>query len=712
MLAPIQRTLRVAAVAMVVLPLTISPSRAEPEDAESITIAYEVGPLIDEAMAIDAEDHREFAKADVDRPAGSGLFFRVPDGPLTREKAAEDLASRLRWFVNTDHWAQFHGEKASIAVEDDRLIIEAPGPDHRQIHYLLAQLGHLETDPSLPAFADAHRAEEQPFAALHQRVDIRWRSLPLADATEALSELIDRPIHVQREVGENVEGKLKRPVTLTMTDTPLGDVLLEVLGVMEPIHPAGPDLMYTIDEQTLRIGHLQPEEAPRSARVYDIRPLLADDLGWAPDATRPERLSQLWQMIAKAVTGQRWPHPDGIIGMAYFNNRLIVDAVDSIQWQVDRFIADLADDWTRLRAAADARDARLDVSVDVDWQETPLEEAIAELAEMLEFTIEVDWDGVRDEVLGDPSVTLTADDQPLRSLLPEMLAAAEATVVSDTFVAYTVDDTTLRISFPQRSLPMALRVYDLRGLREAAAGRDERLHDADPHAAVDLIMSLVAPYTWVERGGLLGTVIECDDRLLVLTAESLHWQIAALLEEARRDWPNVFDETRKRKAVLDQRVDVDWDRLPLEEAVADLAEKAHLSLQLDITPSRFLTERTIDLHAPDAAVSAILNHLFARFRQVGEDSVDYRLNDGVLELCSRWDASNREVHDVSDLVDHPDLSEAFGSQLIERLNQELDDGMAPQMTIFNGRLLVDAPGTVLHRVRQALAELRADLSRP
>jgi bla regulator protein BlaR1 len=171
---------------------------------------------------------------------------------------------------------------------------------------------------------------------------------------------------------------------------------------------------------------------------------------------------------------------------------------------------------------------------EINFQQIPLADAIDFLREVTGANIDVGWKAFEGAGLDrNEPVTLRVRnvtfEQVLRQLCRQMgggHANAGFTVDGGVILISTVDD----LAKSGRS-----RAYDVADLL-TAAGPGSKMPTTRParEELVELVEANVAPDSWREKGGAVGTMREFNGRLIVTTIDMYHFDITRFLDELRR----------------------------------------------------------------------------------------------------------------------------------------------------------------------------------
>ena len=291
--------------------------------------------------------------------------------------------------------------------------------------------------------------------------------------------------------------------------------------------------------------------------------------------------------------------------------------------------------------------------VSCDFQQTPLDEAIAHWEKLTGLAIQVDARALEHVGVGAKSpVTLRLRDVTLRSALRHLLNAHELTTML-------VDDTPV-VTTPERAEShLRAEVYPVRDLIQFVDLAGETQESAE--GLIDLIVATLATNSWDAVGGP-GSISEFDGQLVVSQTSDIHERLAQLLAALRKlprsdiarpapQTPTPLDDSRQRvAAVLNKPFTLDAHEEPLSKIIADIARQYDINILFD---QRELKEVGIDIDAPvSLGVTNVSLHtaltLLCRPLDMG-----YHVQDEALMLSTRDGARNElfvVVYPVLDLL--------------------------------------------------------------
>ena len=244
--------------------------------------------------------------------------------------------------------------------------------------------------------------------------------------------------------------------------------------------------------------------------------------------------------------------------------------------------------------------------VSLEWNDITLAEAAKQLQSLVGVTVAIDQPAMSDAGASETTkISCALRDLPLRNARNARAWALDLVCIPK--------DEVLLITTPERAgTEQVVRVYDVLDLVKPtkAANADQLDYDS----LIDLIITTVQPTTWDEVGGpssMAGGVgFGC---LTIRQTEDVHEQIAHLLTALRQardegakqnyepimaDDPVLAKINASIEKTLSKPWKLDFDNVPLAEAVARLQAESKLNLHLD---ERALEDAGTSLDVPVTA---------------------------------------------------------------------------------------------------------------
>lgn len=476
---PYQCGLFALVVSLLLLPAAVG--QAAEDEADQKTRVYRLKPLLDAVMATHEADPMQGQRGE----------------PLTRAVAREQLITLMARA----------GDVRQREEHEEVLTITASAADHRRMAYLLEGLGGADPDTE-PAEASESVAEWDTL--LRRRINVQWRQVPLEQVLEELFDELEVPVRADWHslLGLGIEPTT--PISVAGVDREVGTVLLHLVETLRGKVPIRSRIDYALGDGAVRIWG----DAPKTVRVYDVRDLIADSDG----EPRAERVGRLLDSLRKTVRAGGWMQHGGLEAIVQeFNGRLAVFAGSSVQWQVagvlDRLQAAEGEPepWRLDFLHPDGwRDDLLEQRFDVDWQQTPVEDAVRQLAETIRCPIRVDWEHLDRQ----KPVTLTLRQTPLAVVLQDLIqqVSPEERPLDFRFAPSSIEIGARNV-LP--TLPRVYTVADPAAEGGEGADRIDRL--------MEKIRTTIAPETWQRHGP--STMFSRNGQLVVRAPGSVVWQI-------------------------------------------------------------------------------------------------------------------------------------------------------------------------------------------
>ncbi|HEY1068012.1 MAG TPA: hypothetical protein VGE52_17945, partial [Pirellulales bacterium] len=202
---------------------------------------------------------------------------------------------------------------------------------------------------------------------------------------------------------------------------------------------------------------------------------------------------------------------------------------------------------------------------------------------------------------------------------------------------------------------------------------------------------------WLSEGEVQGgSLMLLGDVVFLMHTDEKHREAAGLLAALRKHGRRTFTldapQHAALRAKLEQPVNVAFQELPLETAVAELAKLTQIDVRLDRPSLRAagVRERSpVTLELADQTLETVLRGLLADL------NLTWVLRDGALWIASRDDAARfhkAAVYDVRDLCRDENDSEALRQALMGQTRGPWDEGEQPQEADANAA--PSKPGTI------------------
>jgi len=280
------------------------------------------------------------------------------------------------------------------------------------------------------------------------------------------------------------------------------------------------------------------------------------------------------EMIESTVATTTWENVGGSGAISILGDVLFVRQTDDVQRQVKGALAALRKHGRMTFFYDPPQHAvireNLEQPVSVDFMDTPLETAVAELAEKTEVDIRLEMRALRDaRIRRREPITLSLEDYPLKTVLQVTLKELDLT--------YHLRDGALWVTTPEATV-FKTAVYDVRDLC-----RDEGESDA----LEDAITSQAEPSSWEDVGGPGAIAFAKPGTMVVSHTENMLLETLALLETYRAALR--ASKPRDRDAAYENEVITQYYRMDAT-AAADLAQ----NLPKLVAPETWRTEARPD----------------------------------------------------------------------------------------------------------------------
>jgi len=229
----------------------------------------------------------------------------------------------------------------------------------------------------------------------------------------------------------------------------------------------------------------------------------------------------------------------------------------------------------------------------LDFEETPLCDAVAFLADQTDIEFYIDERALDDVGIGvDVPVTAKFQRSPLKDALPLILRELDLVAIPR--------DQAVWITTPEEACEMMeVRVYDVADLIRVEGEQPAYVSEADAEPLIELIMTAVEPTDWDWVGGA-GSIKGFRQTLVVRQTPQCHDEVDALLTDLRAALAGKPCRTDACEKSLERQVTADLKEVPLCDALEFLSKAADVDIALD---RRSLDDIGI---APDTPVSVDL----------------------------------------------------------------------------------------------------------
>ena len=330
---------------------------------------------------------------------------------------------------------------------------------------------------------------------------IRFNSTSLLKATRLLSQMSTIPVAFDFEALNLAGATLQDPITLELTDAPLGEVLKAVLATRR--------LDFAVQKDHLLVTVAAADRARLRAETYSISDLVSGPAG----------AGELAEQIRRLVAPETWREAGGVGSIAARQNAVEVSQTLAVHQQIRSFLAKLRAARTRPPQAARQVLAtryalvrqRLRQPVTSNFiQPEPWLRILADLEQTSRTTIVVDWAAVGAAgIRPDTRATLRAHEEPLSEAMVSLLQPLGLTYRIAT--PEVLEVTTRKAVAARLELEFYL-VRDLIG--PGNSGED----------LANRIKAQIAPESWNEAGGPGVLVFDAPSACLI-ALQSQHTQV-------------------------------------------------------------------------------------------------------------------------------------------------------------------------------------------
>jgi WD40 repeat protein len=513
---------------------------------------------------------------------------------------------------------------------------------HTQIELLLAHLRNLKAEPGTQiALAPYWLGEGETESTLHRSldapIDFVYDEAPLDQVVEDLRQTPGLNIDLYPGTFQPITCNLKRVPLRTVLDLVLADLPVEL-----------------IDQRGTRaIIHGHTSAPALHSRLYPVRDLAVDG----------EEGQALIDLITSAVTPDTWEElggPGSIILYKAIHSLVVRDTTIGTHRQIELLLESIRAVRFALRtnAAVQPRwvfhtetrkqfDEALGQRIDLDVGGATIEQVVDLLRQTTGANIHVDAAHVG-QLAPDASFTCHLAGLPMSVALRRMLSEQYLSLINDRGIGVLTTE-------EQAAGRLEPRFYPAPDLTKNGEGAD---------SLIDLITSTVVPDSWEELfgPGSIRFYLAAQSLLIRQTPEA-HAQVVTLLSNLRAiraavgteaaivpRWCNQTERSEKLDVALDEPIDLEFDRVPLQDFFQDLRQRTRVNIHLD---KRQLTDANVSLDAlitcrvEQVPLRAALDRSLAEYglAVVDEDGIGV-----IMSLQSRGERLSSRLYPVSDLT--------------------------------------------------------------
>jgi|GEM_PF-2159718 len=398
----------------------------------------------DGALVITTPDHAS---------AGGLMLVAYPVHDLVGQGPQRDydpLIELITTAVHPQSWDEVGGPSSLDGGTIDGWLLVSQSLDAQEgIEFLLSQLRKALRHDSVTRVFLVRKEDAREDAirkALRRDVELQYDSMPLKDAMNLLSDILEIPIVISAKKLEEAAVGIDTPVRMRFPKRPARQQLNSMLSELE--------LTWLIDDEVLQITTPDDAHSPDrlTTRLYDLRMLADPDLGAASG-------DQLIQVVREAVEPASWDEVGGSASLRLFEDVLIVSHHRRGHELVEQFLAAVQQHCTQLTSDdsqptwvdphADPRDAQIAElllkPVDFTAKRTSLVDALERLSVDQNLSLVVSIANLENYGI-DPKVEidLEANGITIGGVLNRLLEPFGATYISDNgaLLVTTIDNAT------------------------------------------------------------------------------------------------------------------------------------------------------------------------------------------------------------------------------------------------------------------------------
>lgn len=215
---------------------------------------------------------------------------------------------------------------------------------------------------------------------------------------------------------------------------------------------------------------------------------------------------------------------------------------------------------------------------------------------------------------------------------------------------------------------------------------------------VRLIEDEIAPDSWRDNGGSIGSIGYLAGRLLVVQTWANHHAVQQALRELRRPLPLAppvpekrWSEIRKQwivpgtEATLEAAIEkpiaeIDFHDIPFDDAIEELRQRSGANIR--VSRGSLPANTSVSLHLRSVSLSTALDALFAE--PIAGVAMGYTVNDGIVVISTREAAEKNVVTRMYDVRDLAPTGQASSEERLELLTRLIEDSVSPDTWKDNG----------------------------
>ncbi len=357
---------------------------------------------------------------------------------------------------------------------------------------------------------------------MNESANLQFDKTSLEEVAEDIGKRHRVTVQLDRKALDDAALPSNTPITCSLQGVPLKTALRVVLG------PLG--LTYDVANEVLLITTAEVADSKLDARTYPVRDLISEPDGAGGTIVDAD---SLMEAIKSTVAPTSWDDVGGPGSLDVYKGTLVV----SQSWHGHELVAE----WlSNLRKAHRNKNSRAVIGVppaqqklrealrkpvQLKFEQTPLNQALANLAKRHKLPIHLDTKALDDAAM-DPAtpVSLNAPGVSLSAALSLLLHDARLEWVPlDGIVVVTTREIA--------DITLETRVYPVADLVARQDGLGEATLDFD--SLIETLKSACAPTTWDDAGGA-GSLDVYSDALMVSQTFQVHQLIEQTLAALRR----------------------------------------------------------------------------------------------------------------------------------------------------------------------------------
>ncbi len=373
---------------------------------------------------------------------------------------------------------------------------------------------------NLPNAALADEVSEVPepdnqkvFQTLNQSFELELLETPLSDATKFLEQLTGLKVLLDKPNMNDVGLGSDTPITYNTDGESLDTVLNLILSPL--------DLAYLAEDGMLLITTKEMAAKTHLVQVYPVADLLvpadlldtflafcplgADCSHGVSSLPGQRSAKQLQHLLTTVVDYNSWDEVGGPASVNIVGSNLVIRQTQKNHWTIQKLLEVFRELLAAKPAGLERREIStcprnskiapaLESATRLEFMETPLNDAVAFIADLHGIPVRIDEKSLNDAGIGsDVSVTLTLTDVPLRVGLKQMLGQLRLTSVVQGDVLLI---TTEEVAYSMQTLT----VHNVAPLitKTNLDGSTE----TDFSELLNGISATIAPGSWESQGGL------------------------------------------------------------------------------------------------------------------------------------------------------------------------------------------------------------------